>query len=401
MRIQQIRAGWNCYNENPDVIDTYLTMLIVADENMPYAREWFSAFGEVRTLPGRAMTAAALRDADALLVRSVTKVNRQLLGGTRVKFVGTATSGTEHLDADYLRAQQIEYAAATGCNATSVVEYVLSCLCAFDGVLEKLFAGGTVGIVGLGNVGARLLLRLQALGIRGVGYDPLISVDVKLPVVDLDTVLNADVICCHTPLTQTGPYPTRHLLDAKKLSRLRQGAVLINAGRGGVVANEALLQVLQRRNDLRVALDVWEGEPVINYELLETVTIATPHIAGYSWDGKVAGTRMVLQSFCEFFQLPLPLQVSSLAAPTLHISENLGGVDLIKATVQAVYDVRNDDKNMRDALLREPERSAENFDWLRKYYPVRRELAACTIANAATLSADNKYWLQRLGFAIP
>ena len=280
-------------------------MLIIADENMPFVREWFAPFGTVRTLPGRALTADQVRDADALLVRSVTRVNRELLQGSRVRFVGSATSGIEHVDADYLRAQGIGCASAPGCNATAVVEYVLSCLCALDGVLEKLLAGGVVGIIGLGNVGARLTQRLQALGIHCVGYDPFLTPQSGLPLCDLDTVLNADVVCCHTPLTATGAYPTRHLLDIERLRRLRKDAVLINAGRGAVVDNAALLDLLRERDDVRAVLDVWESEPAIELALLDAVTLATPHIAGYSWDGKVAGTRAVLDSFCGFFHLPL------------------------------------------------------------------------------------------------
>ena len=380
-------------------------MLIVADENMPYVREWFAPFGEVRTLPGRALSVELLRDADALLVRSVTRVGERLLQGSRVRFVGSATSGIEHIDTDYLRAQNIAYASAPGCNATAVVEYVLSCICALDDMLEKLLGGSMVGIIGLGNVGARLMRRLHALGIRCVGYDPLLGVEgpaaqSDLSWCDLETVLNADVICCHAPLTTTGAYPTRHLLDAQRLWQLRKGAVLINASRGAVVDNAVLLNLLRERDDLRVVLDVWESEPEIDLSLLREVALATPHIAGYSWDGKVAGTRAVLNAFCQFFQLPLPAQSTAAARPVLRVTPDLNSADLLRAALQSVYDVRRDDSDMRAALLRcESNRIADVFDRLRKNYPQRRELAAYAIENWAELNAASQLLLQRLGFS--
>ncbi|MFT3931418.1 MAG: 4-phosphoerythronate dehydrogenase [Spongiibacteraceae bacterium] len=376
-------------------------MLIVADENMPFVREWFAPFGEVRTLPGRALTAEQLREADALLVRSVTRVNRELLHGSRVRFVGSATSGIEHIDTDYLQAQGVAYASAPGCNATAVVEYVLSCLCALDGVLEKLLAGGVVGVIGLGNVGARLVKRLQALGIRCVGYDPFLTHSGRdeLPLSDLDTALQADVICCHTPLTKTGAYPSWHLIDEQRLRHLRHGAVLINASRGAVVDNAALFNVLRERDDLRVALDVWEREPVIDRALLNAVALATPHIAGYSWDGKVMGTRMVLEAFCDFFDLPLPARANSEARPVLNIPLHAIKAALLHSAINAVYDVRRDDLAMREALRAcEDTEIANVFDRLRKNYPQRREIAACAMNNWDDFDSAQRVLLQQLGF---
>lgn len=379
-------------------------MLIIADENMPYVREWFAPYGDVRTLPGRSLTAATVRDADILLVRSVTKVDRHLLQDSRVRFIGSATSGIEHVDIEYLEAHGVAFASAPGCNATAVAEYVISCLCALDGVLENLLAGGSVGIIGLGNVGARLSKRLQVLGIRCIGYDPFINANRELPLCDLNTVLDADVICCHTPSTSVGAHPTWHLFDEKKLLHLREGAVLINASRGAVVDNAALLRVLRQRADLRVVLDVWEREPDIDLELLQAVTLATPHIAGYSWDGKVAGTRQILAAYCDFSQLPLPalnLPVNlQLSKPVLRVAENLSDAALLRSALQTVYDVRADANKMRDTLLScAHEQIVPQFDALRKHYPMRREVAAHVIENWSTLSVENKNLLRRLGFS--
>lgn len=376
-------------------------MLIVADENMPFVREWFAPFGEVRTLPGRALTAEQLRDADVLLVRSVTRVNRELLHGSRVRFVGSATSGIEHIDTAYLQAQGIAYASAPGCNATAVVDYVLSCLCALDGVLEKLLAGGVVGVIGLGNVGARLVKRLQALDIRCVGYDPFLATSQRddLPLGDLDSVLRADVICCHTPLTKSGAYPTWHLFDEQRLRQLRHGAVLINASRGAVVDNSALLKLLRERGDLRAVLDVWEGEPVIDRQLLNSVSLATPHIAGYSWDGKVLGTRMVLEAFCDVFGFSLPALANVATAPTIKFATNSNKVELVRSAIQHVYDVGRDDENMREALSVCAENEIANvFDLLRKNYPQRREISACVIDAWNNFDVDQQSLLRKLGF---
>lgn len=370
--------------------------LIVADENIPAIRASFGGLGEVRTRPGRTLTRADLEGAEILLVRSVTRVDRALLEGSPVRFVGTATIGTDHLDLEYLHSRGITVVSAPGSNAASVVDYVLSCLCVLDGVLERLLGGGaTVGIIGLGNVGGRLLRRLQGLGIRCIGYDPLLPPAPGLPLCDLDTVLAADVICCHTPLTTVGSYPTRHLLDTGRLQRLRPGAVLLNAGRGAVVDNAALTMLLAGRPDLRVVLDVWEGEPALHAGLPERVTIATPHIAGYAWDGKLAGTRMLLEACSRYLHMPLPDPPAAEPGPLLADAAGLEGAALLRAAVLAVYDVREDDRRLR-AVLAAGE-GAAGFDRLRRDYPRRRELSVLRIAGWEALPAPARALLSALG----
>lgn len=378
-------------------------MLIVADENMPLVREAFAPLGTVRTVAGRTLQRAEVRDADILLVRSVTRVDRELLEGSRVRFVGTATIGTDHLDLDYLRARGIAVASAPGGNANAVVDYVLSALSALDNVLDELLAGKRVGIIGLGNVGARLLQRLRNMGIGCVGYDPLLSASSDLPRSDLDTVLAADVICCHAPLTCGVEYPTHHLLDAARLQQLREGAVLLNAGRGGVIDNIALKQLLNARDDLRAVLDVWENEPIVDTDLLAQVVLATPHIAGYSLDGKIAGTRMMLAACCTFLNIPIPTFNNAEAnSPRIHLPEGLSGVALIRAAVHAVYDVHADDRRMRAALQNlRGDALGSAFDALRKNYPERRELSACVIENWSVFNAVQRSVLQQVGFVAP
>ena len=377
-------------------------MLIVADENMPYVRELFAPLGEVRLVSGRHLRAGAVEAADILLVRSVTRVDRALLEKSRVSFVGTATIGTDHLDLDYLQQRGIAMASAPGCNANAVVDFVLSALCVLDNVLEGLLTGRRVGIVGLGNVGSRLLGRLHSLGVDCVGYDPLQAAATELPLVDLDTVLCAEVICCHAPLTGGGEFPTRHLLDRARLRQLRSGAVLLNAGRGGVVDTAALKQLLRERTDIHAVLDVWEDEPAIDRELLDLVAIATPHIAGYSLDGKIAGTRMMLDACCRFLGVPTPPSSVKITVPRMRLPAGLAGVDLLRAAVRGVDDIGADDRRTRQALrAAEAGQLGNTFDLLRKNYPERREISVYIIDNWDSFNAEQRDLLTRAGFVAP
>jgi erythronate-4-phosphate dehydrogenase len=368
---------------------------ILVDENMPYARELFSRLGDVKAVPGRPIPLAELDDADALMVRSVTKVNETLLSGKSVKFVGTATAGTDHVDDAWLAQAGIGFSAAPGCNAIAVVEYVFSSLLMLgerDGFALK---DRTVGIVGVGNVGGRLQKRLEALGIRTLLCDP--------PRADrgdegdfraLDELVEqADVITFHTPLFKDGPYKSLHLADEAFIRRLKPGTILINACRGPVVDNAALLKCLEEGQDLSVVLDVWEPEPDLNVTLLNHVDVATAHIAGYTLEGKARGTTQVFEAYSAFIGNPQQVSLDSLLpAPefgriTLH-----GSLDesSLKRLVHLVYDVRRD-----DALLRKVAGTPGEFDVLRKNYLERREWSSlyviCDDATAATL-------LNQLGF---
>jgi erythronate-4-phosphate dehydrogenase len=369
---------------------------IVADENIPCVSEWFAPLGEVRTVAGRTLSRTDLADADILLVRSVTPVRAGLLAGTPVRFVGTATIGTDHLDAEYLRAAGIAFASAPGSNAQSVVDYVLSALATVAGLFERLFEGSArIGVVGLGNVGGRLLRRLRALGLDAVGYDPWVAA-ADLPQQSLDAVLACEVVCLHTPLTRTGDHPTWHLLDARRLAGLAGGCVLLNAGRGPVIDNPALLELVQRRPDMHAMLDVWEGEPAIDPALLERVALGTPHIAGYSQDGKLAGTRMLLEVVCGWLGQPVPALAAPLAEPRIVAARDGGPIGALRSALLAVYDPRRDDAALRtggnEAGL------AAHFDHLRRHYPVRREVAACRVANWGELDAGAQRLLAAAGF---
>lgn len=342
-------------------------MKIVADENMPLVREMFSACGGVETFPGRELGSEQIKDADVLLVRSVTAVNEDLLAGSSVRFVGSATIGTDHVDQGYLEKNGIQFASAPGCNANAVVQYVLSVLFR----LRPDWMEQTVGIVGCGNVGGRLYQTLQQLGVNCRCYDPFLDKSDNAHLVSFEEVIQSDILCLHTPLTTGGPYPTYHLFNESVLSQLSHNALLINAGRGAVVDNQALLNLLPQ-SSWQVALDVWEGEPDIILTLLEQVDIGTPHIAGYSYDGKVNGTTMVRDAFCMWLGKDIPEHV---IGENITCKEQL--IDLEASTlldaVLASFDVAQEDRRMRDALLASGANVSEEFDQLRKTCPKRLE----------------------------
>lgn len=376
-----------------------MTYTIVADENIPGLEAGFAALGRVIRVNGRSLQRQQLEGADILLVRSVTRVNRELLEGSTIRFVGSATIGTDHIDTDYLDARGIVWANAPGSNANSVVEYVVSAFASVEGLLEKLLDGGTVGIVGMGNVGGSLYRRLDAMGIQCMGYDPLLA-PLSYPVLtELDSVLAADAVCLHAPLTDDGEYPSFHLIGPPELERLKDGALLLNAGRGAVIDNAALGDCLDQRRDLKVILDVWEHEPAIDLDLMAKVSLATPHIAGYSLDGKLAGTGMIYHACCQ--ALGLSKASSAVGVDSTQLIE-LGGSGLegLREAVLTAYDISRDNSAMRKQLVAAgPGQGEGAFDSLRKHYPVRREFSHYRIASA-DLAPALKDYLRVLGFVL-
>lgn len=349
-------------------------MTIWVDENIPLAEALFGQLGDVVPFTGRALCSADVKDADALVVRSVTQVDEALLAGSRVKFVGTATIGVDHLDLPWLEQQGITVCSAPGSNAQSVAEYVLSALAALGTTLEDLLAGGCVGIVGFGNVGRQVARCLAALGIAYRAYDPWLSDDVDPNLTDLDSVTASQVLCCHAPLVKDGPHPSHHLLSAEELARIDSGGVLLNAGRGGVLATDALLALRRERPDITLAMDVWENEPAIHRPLVPQCAIATPHIAGYSLDGKIRGAVMIARALADHLNVSLDESVFSQPAAKITVPDSTSGADFVRSLIHSVYDVREDDRRFRKAIDGDV---AAGFDRLRKDYPVRRELAAC------------------------
>ncbi|KAF0863894.1 4-phosphoerythronate dehydrogenase PdxB [Pseudomonas sp. LD120] len=354
-------------------------MLIVADENIPLIEEFFAGFGEIRRCPGRAIDRATVEQADVLLVRSVTQVDRQLLEGSSVRFVGTCTIGTDHLDLDYFQKAGITWSSAPGCNARGVVDYVLGSLLTLAEIEGVDLTQRCYGVVGAGEVGGRLIKVLRGLGWPVLVCDPLRQAAEGGDYVSLEQLIErCDVISLHTPLTRQGEHCTWHLLDRQRLNQLRPGTWLINAARGPVVDNQALRDVLQQREDLQAVLDVWEEEPTVDRALADLCVLATPHIAGYSLDGKQRGTAQIYQAYCRFLGQAEQVRLASLLpAPwvaQVGLNANADPAWALAMLCRAVYDPRRDDADLRRSLADDVAQQRAAFDGLRKYYPERREI---------------------------
>lgn len=360
-------------------------MLIVADENIPLLDAFFAGFGEIRRYPGRAIDRDCVRDADVLLVRSVTKVSRALLEGSKVRFVGTCTIGTDHLDLGYFAEAGIRWSSAPGCNARGVVDYVLGSLLTLAELDGADLASRTYGVVGAGEVGGRLVKVLRGLGWKVLVCDPpRQAAEEGGDYVGLEQILaECDVISLHTPLTRSGEHATWHLLDSARLAGLRQGAWLINASRGPVIDNPALRELLLAREDVLAVLDVWEEEPLVDLALADLCVIATPHIAGYSLDGRQRGTSQIYQAFCAWRGEPEQVKLADLLPkPWLARLQLEAATDpawALATLCRAVYDPRRDDADFRRSLSDDPSQQKASFDLLRKGYPVRREIEGLVV----------------------
>jgi len=376
-------------------------MQIYIDENIPYGIDFFKGFGDVITFSGRDVTAEQIKSADVLLVRSITQVNESLLKlNQQIKFVGTATIGTDHIDLEYLDKRGIKFSSAPGCNKISVAEYVLSALLILSEKQQFNLTEKTVAIVGAGNTGSAVYKVLTAMGVACKLYDPPLrnSGDPR-QFCDFSDVLAADIITLHVPKTLQGEFKTYHLFNHDVLSQLSPEQVLINASRGEVVDNAALLILATQAKTPTLVLDVWENEPDINKALLPFVELATPHIAGYSLDGKVRGTEMLYHSLCKLLSKTPSLSshdfIDSANIQEILLNDDLT-LDLVKPLVHLIYDVRRD-----DALFRKKVHETNGFDQMRKNYIERRELSTLTLNFSAkmdhTLSAID--W-QQLGFTL-
>lgn len=380
---------------NTEPLNTEL-LNIVADENIPGLETWFGDLGTITRVAGRTLQPSDLLNADVLLVRSVTQVSGALLQGTPVRFVGSCTIGTDHLDTQWLEEQGIAWSAAPGCNANSVVEYVFCVLAA----LNMDWRGRSFGIVGCGNVGGALQQRLQALGNSCKVYDPWLQDNPNSA--SLESVLQQDVICLHAPLVKDGLHPSYHRIDEQALASIKAGAVLISAGRGAVIDNRALLKLLEQQKKFTAALDVWENEPDINLDLLAQVNLGSPHIAGYSLDGKLAGTRMIRLALdgklsrpeCDGEESPEE------SRPLKPLTTDKFGFDALQDLLLKVYDPREDDRRLREAAEQAAggqQPMATAFDLLRKHYPQRLEFSHYKV-EAPQLDETGLRQLKILGF---
>ncbi|WP_421852298.1 4-phosphoerythronate dehydrogenase [Marinomonas sp.] len=359
-------------------------MKIIADENMPNAKALFSHLGEVELVNGRTLSHEQVKDADVLLVRSVTKVTKELLEGSAVRFVGSATIGVDHIDLDYLAKSNIPFSSAPGCNAEAVADYVFSGLSHLYMTKKFSWLSKKIGVIGYGNVGKTVYDRFANMGCQVCVYDPFKEKsDSSVNFVSLDEILSCNVISLHAPLTHSGQYSTKGMIGSKELAQLSVGTAIISAGRGGVIDEAALLERHKQLNgDIHLVLDVWDGEPSINQELVSIVDIATPHIAGYSKQGREKGTWMVYQALCENLGLSSNVvskndAISAGWFSSIDMSAEIPQEEMLARSVQAIYDVSRDDVRLRYKYRENKEKNI--FDWLRKHYVERDELNTCLV----------------------
>ncbi|ENX12297.1 erythronate-4-phosphate dehydrogenase [Acinetobacter sp. CIP 64.2] len=349
-------------------------MKIIADENLAFTDYFFAEFAEIQHRAGRTLTNSDVQDADALLVRSVTKVNHALIDQSKIKFVGSATIGTDHLDLQALEQQHIAWSNAPGCNAQAVAEYVITALLHLDCDLLEQNKAFTLAIVGLGNVGSRLAVMAQLLGWNVIGYDPYVQLAGIENISFAELLKRADAISIHVPLTVSGDYPTQHLFNAVTFAEMKATAILINSARGPVIQQTALMDDIAKTKR-QVVLDVFEFEPEISQTLLDMLALATPHIAGYSLEGKARGTQMIYEAFCHSFKYDISKHFESQLPPVEQYFEQQDLKVVLKQYLTQIYDIAADDQQLR-ACVQNGKVEQKAFDLLRKNYPLRREWAA-------------------------
>jgi erythronate-4-phosphate dehydrogenase len=369
-------------------------MRIIVDQNIRAAGGTFGRNAELIVLDGRKIRANHLVDADALIIRTTTRVDKQLLQDSPVGFVGTTSAGTDHLDIDWLEQQGITWASAPGCNADSAAQYTLAMMwlaCERQGLR---LANQRVGIIGRGNVGSRLQRLLAGLGVESVANDPPLADRGEPGLVSLDEALTQDIVSLHVPLNHGGIHPTYRFIAAEQLARMPDRALLVNTARGGVVDGNALMAELGNGR-LYAALDVWPGEPFFDSELLESTTVATPHVAGYSDDGKRNGTHIVYRAFCAWAGAQLPEPDKPSISPLKLDITSAGGA--VSKALNAACFVRCHDGEMRALSSLAPAQRAIEFDRLRREYPPRRDFHAW---NIHCPDSEPARVLSRLGFLV-
>lgn len=344
-------------------------MKVVVDDKIPYISEAIeSVADEVIYVPGRSFTPEIVKDADVLVVRTRTKCNRELLEGSNVRFIATATIGFDHIDVDYCREAGIEWANCPGCNAGGVEQYVQSALLLLAAKHGRNLADMTIGVVGVGNVGSRVARMAGEMGMRTLLCDPPRAArEGGAGFVPLEQIAaEADVITFHTPLNREGEYCTYHLADARFFDSLSRPVWLFNSSRGEVVCTGDLKKAMAEGKVEDAVIDVWENEPDIDLELLDKVFIGTPHIAGYSADGKANASRMSIENICRFFGLESKVKIEAPKPAEKVVEAGTLAEALIK-----IYNPLDDCCRLRS--------NPSSFESLRGNYPVRREKEAFDI----------------------
>lgn len=370
-------------------------MKVLVDNNIPYIYKLFNLYNDVQVCEGRVISARNLKDINVLIIRSVTKINQKLLDYDSLKFIGSATSGVDHIDQKFLKKCGIFFVSAPGSNAVAVVEYVftvLFCLAQRDGFFLR---DKIIGIIGVGYIGNLLYHRLNSFGVHTLLCDPFMS---KRSVIQNDwksleeLVSEADILTLHTPLTYDGDHPTWHMIDIDVLDALSSNTILINTSRGAVIDNGALLKILENGKKLNVILDVWESEPEISIPLLSYVDIGTPHIAGYTVESKIRGIIQIYKEYCKFFNIFDHIYKYLLSFPVVHHITVNSKIDeaYLSRLIKYHYNLYLDDHMFRNLIL-----SPGGFDRLRKCYIDRREWSSVYIK---TYLDYNYEILTKLGF---
>ena len=369
---------------------------IIADCHIPFLKGTLDTVADVRYLPTEEINAATVKEADALLIRTRTTCNELLLAGSKVKFIGTATIGYDHIDAHFCEQQGIYWTNAPGCNAASVAQYITAALLYMASKHSLNLAETCIGIVGVGHVGTKVAEVAKTLGVRMLLNDPPRAKKENLPhFVSLDTIAEqADIITFHTPYTKEGEFATKHLFNDAFCEKIKRKPIIINTSRGEIIKTETLLNALQNKQLTDCVIDCWENEPTILPALVKQAGITTPHIAGYSTDGKANATRMMIEALTSYFHfdrekikgfsIPNPIK-SCIFADSNQMQ------DALYEVVSQTYDIVQESEQLKKNIAR--------FEYIRNHYPVRREFSAFTVLLQHTqLSLANT--IHKLGFNI-
>ena len=365
-------------------------MKIVADKNIPFLKGIAEQYGDVTYLAGSEFSKETVADADTLIVRTVTHFGKEILDNSNVKLICSATIGFDHIDTEYCKQNNIVWKNAPGCNSGSVMQYIVSALILISRQKGFNLKEKTIGIVGVGNVGKKVAKACQLLGMRVLLNDPPRQAAEKSDIfVDLDTIKReADIITFHTPLTKNGETKTFHLADNTFFELLKKDAIIINSARGGIIDTQAIKKALKEKKISGAIIDCWENELDIDTEYMNLVDIATPHIAGYSADGKANATRMSLESIADFWNLSKN-PIDKITIPQIENRQiNMENI-IIGDALLRTYNPTDDNNRFRA--------NPELFSSLRGNYPLRREYQAYSIINA---NNEQETLLKDLGFGI-
>lgn len=373
-------------------------MKIIIDNKIPYIKGALEPFAEVVYLPGKLTTVGVVRDADALVTRTRTICSREVLEGSKVKFIATATIGFDHIDTHYCRSARIGWTNAPGCNAESVNQYISSALFSYSIRKKYTLKDKTIGIVGVGQVGSRIAKTCEILGMKVLLNDPPRErAEGSSQFVSLATIQQqADIISFHVPLNMGGIDKTHHMVYDRFLQGLEKQALLINTCRGEVFDSKAVYRAAGTNELSGLIIDCWEHEPELDLKLLDLVDYGTSHIAGYSKDGKANGTKSSVRAISKFFGLGIddwtPPDIEPPGKPVIEIDgNNRSEFSILAEVIRSTYEIERDDQALRD--------NPHLFEQLRGDYPVRREFDSHSVS-ATNIESGILEKLRKLNFNI-